>query len=331
MKIQALLYLFVVVLFAQASAQEYNERHGWPEQKQPKNVIVCETGKNIQQSMLLESLSGLAAQSVNEGVFDELVWIKVKNVSYQKIYEQTIAALGNPHVKIMDIWSLVGNLQKKGVIKGYVLYQQDQPRRNAYASYPNINYSSNVATVYASLLKGILKDENLVHLAARYGLKKLKDARYESPKECFEKNKSKLNNSSALSVPPLVSNLRDYAISQKLMLYADQKELIDKVLEWVKPLSPILGWGCGDEYDFTSVITRWGHYNTATNWCWNLPLISSMSSKVDLKKVKEISLEEINFKDTSSFHSFIMSDGDNMQWTMASFLDNSNYCKSQLN
>ena len=109
------------------------------------------------------------------------------------------------------------------------------------------------------------------------------------------------------------------------MLYADNKDIINKVLEWVKPLSPILGWGCGDEYDFTSVIARWGHYNTATNWCWNLPLISSLSSNVELKKVKEISVDDINFKDTSSFHTFVMSDGDNMQWTMGSFLGDSNY------
>lgn len=71
-------------------------------------------------------------------------------------------------------------------------------------------------------------------------------------------------------------NLRDYAIAHRLMLYADQKELIDPVLEWVEPLSPILGWGCGDEYDFTSLIARWGHYNTATNWCMNLPFLSSV-------------------------------------------------------
>ena len=325
MKTQLLFFLFIIIPFLSVSAWDYNGRHGWPEQKPPRNLIVCEPGRNVSEAMLLESLSGLAAQAVNEGNFDEMVWINIKNESYQKIYDQTISALKVSQVKKMNIWSLVDYLNKKRVIKGYVLYQLDKPRENAYAAYPDINYSSNVATVYASLLKGILIDGSLIKEAQKHGLKQLKDARFESPIACFEKNKKQLSNSSALSVPPTVSNLRDYAISQKLMLYADKKELIEKVLEWVKPLSPIIGWGCGDEYDFTSLIARWGHYNTATNWCWNLPLISSVSSKVELKKAKEIALNEINFSDKSSFHTYVMSDGDNMQWTMASFLDNPNY------
>lgn len=128
-----------------------------------------------------------------------------------------------------------------------------------------------------------------------------------------------------MSVPPSVHNLRDYAIAHKLMLYADKKEIIDPILEWVKPLSPILGWGCGDEYDFTSVISRWGHYNTATNWCMNLPLISSVSHDLDPTDSHEIELSQINFDDDSSFHSFVMSDGDNVQWSMGSYVDSPRY------
>lgn len=311
--------------FLNVTAWDYNGRHGWPEQKPPKKVIFCAMGRDVPEAMLLESLSGLSAQAVNQGKFDEMVWINITDDSYKKIYDQSLDALKIKQVKNMDVWSLVDYLKKSKIIRGYVLYKSDVYRKNAYASHVGTDYSSNVATVYSSLLKGVLIDESLISEAHRHGLKQLKDARYESPTECFNKNKNKLNNTSALSIPPSVTNLRDFAIAHKFMLYADNKEIIDKVLEWVRPLSPILGWGCGDEYDFTSVIARWGHYNTATNWCWNLPLISSLSSNVELKKEKEISVDDINFKDTSSFHTFVMSDGDNMQWTMGSFLENSNY------
>lgn len=328
MKIFCFLIIIFLSSFLNVSGQDYDGRHGWPNQKTPKKIIVCAQGNNLAEAMLLESLSGLSAQAVNEGYFDEMVWIDVKNDDYKKIYEQTIKALKITEIREMNIWSLVDYLRMKKVIKGFILYKLDKPRRNAYGAYPDFNYSSNVATVYASLLKGILIDESLLQTAQIRGLKNLKDARLESLKECFEKNKSSLNNASALSVPPGVSNVRDYAIAQKLMLYADGREFAEEVLQWVKPLSPILGWGCGDEYDFTSVISRWGHYNTATNWCWNLPLISSVSTKVELKKVNEIGLKEINFNDTSSFHSYIMSDGDNMQWTMGSFVNNTNYLEA---
>jgi len=325
MKIQLLILLFIGAPSLNLLAWDYNGRHGWPDQKPPKSIIICEPGKNLPESMLLESLSGLSALAVNEGSFDEMVWINTDYISYQKIFDQTIAALNIVQIKKMNLWSLVDYLKKKRVINGYILYQKDNPRSNSYASYPDINYSSNVATVYASLLKSVLIDTSLIAKAHKHGLKLVKDARFESPKQCFNINKGKLSNCSALSIPPTVSNLRDYAISQKLMLYADKRELIDEVLEWVKPLSPILGWGCGDEYDFTSTISRWGHYNTATNWCWNLPLISSVSSKVELKKAKEISLGEINFADSTAFHTFVMSDGDNMQWAMGSILDSKSF------
>ena len=328
MKIYILLSLFVLFSI-EVSALDSTGRFGWPEQKAPEKVIVCEPGSNLPEAMLLESLSGLAAQAVNEGSFDEMIWIRVKDSVYQRLFWKTTTSLKISKVKNMDIWTLLDYLKNNGVIKGYILYQADKARKNAYASYPDINYSSNVATVYASLLKGVLIDSSLVQEAQRHGLRRLKDARYESPEVCFEKNKVNLNNSSVLSIPPTVFNLRDYAISQKLMLYADDKKMANEILEWVNPLSPVLGWGCGDEFEFTNMVSRWGDYNTATNWCWNLPLISSLGSSVRREKVNEISLGEINFKDTSSFHAFIMSDGDNMQWVMSSFIKDPRYLGNQ--
>ena len=316
------IFIFIASLLLSdtLSAWNYDGRYGWPEQKPPKKIILCKPANNTAEAMLLESLSGLAAQAVNEGKFNEMVWIDIDNVSYKHIYEKSIEALQIKSTIDMDLWSLLDYLKKKKVIKGYILYSLDKQRTNAYGSYPDIDYSSNVATTYASLLKGVLIDESLVNKAEEHGLRQLKDARNESPIECFNKNKNKLNNSSALSIPPTVTNLRDYAITHKLMLYADKKDIIDPILEWVKPLSPILGWGCGDEYDFTSLIAEWGHYNSATNWCWNLPFITSVGERASLKKANEISPDQIDYDDKSSFHTFVMSDGDNMQWTMGNFL-----------
>jgi len=315
-------YLLILVFFyMQICSAEYNGRYGWPAQKQPKSIIICKPTENIAEVMLLESLSGLAAKAVNEDRFDEMIWIDTENKAYKKIYQSTLLTLNISAIKEMDLWSLVDYLTKKKIVAGYILYSLDRnPDRKIIT-----DYSSNVATVYASLLSGLIIDESLVKQARLHGLKQLKDVRKESLEECFEKNKNELNNCSALSIHPLVTNMRDYAIAHKLMLYSDKKTLIEKVLKWVTPMSPILGWGCGDESNFTSLISEWGHYNTASDWCLNLPLISSVSGKVPLKKANEKIPEEINFEDTSSFHSFVMSDGDNMQWTMGGFADNECY------
>lgn len=296
------------------------ERYGWPEQKSPKELIICKQTNRKAESMLLESLSGLAAKAVNEGRFDKMVWIQTNNTSYERILNESLDALRIQKVTYMELWELLAYLKQQKIVKGYVLYELESERKEKIS-----NYSSNIATVYASLLSGVLIDSSLQERAAMYGLKKLKDARRESTAECFKKNKQKLNNSSALSIHPSVSNMRDYAIAHGLMLYADEKEVIDDILAWVKPLSPILGWGCGDEFEFTKLASEWGHFNTASDWCTNLPFISAAAPNIPLKKVKEIAPEKINFSDTTYVHSFVMSDGDNMQWTMGSFVDNSNY------
>ncbi len=295
-------------------------RHGWPALKPPRGVIVCPSPSAREEAMLLESLSGLAAQAVNEGRFDRMVWIDTDKPSYRRIFEKSLEAMAIESRERMDVWTLLARLKEEGIVKGYVLYSGEKSRGKRIA-----DYSANVATVYASLLSGVLVDTSLEAEARRFGLEKLKDAREESPAECFRKNKANLNNVSALSIHPAVSNMRDYAIAHRLMLYADEKELANEVLEWVRPLSPVLGWSVGDEYEATSLISEWGHYNTASDWCVNLPLITAAAPFVPLEKAREIPLAEIDFADSSYLHAFVMSDGDNMQWMMGSFIDNPAY------
>lgn len=313
--------LMLCMVSSTLSAAVYNGRYGWPTLKSPKALIICEQTKTAEESMLLESLSGLAAKAVNNGRLKEMVWRDVNgNPSYERILKQSMAALGIKDEKRMDVWELLAYLKKKKIVKGYVLYEPDRPVKNKIQ-----NYSSNVATVYSSLLSGAMISTSLESKAKAAGLKMLKDARTETTMECFNRNKSRLNNCSALSIRPSVSNMRDFAIAHGLMLYADERPLIDAVLEWVRPLSPILGWGCGDEYDSTSAVSEWGHYNTASDWCVNLPFISAAASYIPLEKANELSPSQIDFADSSYVHSFVMSDGDNMQWTIGAFADNPVY------
>ena len=312
-------------LLGQATVPTEADRHGWPTLKSPKKVIVCTPGKTNAESMLLQSLSGLAAQAVNEDKFDEMVWVDTDGEDYKHVFEQSCLALNIRFFQKLDVWTLLEYLTSKGIVKGYVTYHLNSEEK----TYPITDYSCNVATVYCSLLSGVLVDSSIERKVQAYGLHCLKDARKESITECFRKNKKHLNNVSALSVHPSVSNMRDFAIAHKLMLYADERELIESVLKWVRPLSPILGWGCGDEFDATSVISEWGHYNTASDWCHNLPFLSAAAPYISLKKAKSVSLNEIDFTDSTYVHSFVMSDGDNMQWTIGGITSDTKYMGHQ--
>ncbi|MCD8080762.1 MAG: hypothetical protein LUF04_10265 [Bacteroides sp.] len=288
----------------------------------PAQVIVCDTtGLSPAERMLLESLSGLAALAVNRKEFDEMVWIGTDNPSYRQIFRHTLAALSPSAVKEMDVWQLLAYLKSRKVVKGYVLYRADPSAGPLYSRRQGMDLSANVATVYASLLHGVLVEESLEKQIASTGLRRLKDARRETPAACFEKNRHLLNNRSALSIDPRVIQCRDIAIAQQLMVYYNTDPLSERILEWVKPLSPILGWNCGDEDEYTGAISRWGHYNTATNWCCNLPLIMAASDRTEPAALEEPDTVKPDSDPSLSYHAFLMSDGDNMQWTMGSFLD----------
>lgn len=294
--------------------------YGWPQLKAPEGLIVCTAVQDKAEMMLLESLSGLAARAVNEGRFDKMVWITTGNRSYERIFEASKAALNMEDISYMDVWQLLEYLQKEHVVKGYVVYGLEKEQGKIIK-----DYSSNVATVYAALTGGAMFDVSIEDEARRRGLRKLKDARTETTLECFHKNRHLLKNVSALSIHPAVANMRDYAIAHSLMLYADETQLMDEVLQWVEPLSPIVGWGCGDEFEHTKKVSEWGHYNTASDWCTNLPFISAAAPYIRLQKAAETALSAIDFSDSSYVHAFLMSDGDNMQWTMGGFADNPLY------
>jgi len=53
-------------------------------------------------------------------------------------------------------------------------------------------------------------------------------------------------------------------------------------MAWLEPLSPVLGWNCGDEFANTDLSTRDGDIQTAADWCLNLPVLMAGTGKLNL-------------------------------------------------
>ena len=93
MKIK-LLSTLIICLLPPIIASAYDGRHGWFIQKAPQQLILCNgEGLSRAESMLLESLSGLCGQAVNEDSFDEMVWIEIDNSSYREILRSSQESL----------------------------------------------------------------------------------------------------------------------------------------------------------------------------------------------------------------------------------------------
>ncbi|MDY3979979.1 MAG: GxGYxYP family putative glycoside hydrolase [Tidjanibacter sp.] len=308
------------------SAGEYDALFGWNRSAAPKSIAVCRSTTDIAESMMLASLSGLASQATLDGRFDEMVWNDVDHpISYKMLYQNVVDILAPDRIRRCDVWQLLDDYRRQGIVKGYVLYRADSSEGRFYSRRENIDLSVNVATVYAGLLQGVLVEESLEPKMRKLGLRRLKDCRKITPTECFERLHKELNNRSAVSVDPKSANCREYAIANRLMVYYDVTPLSERILEWLQPLSPIVGWNCPDELSHTSMVSRWGHFNTASDWCENITLLSAASTLTEPLKNREILPDQIDFDHDVAHHAYLLSDGDNMQWSYGAFLTDDDF------
>ncbi len=59
--------------------------------------------------------------------------------------------------------------------------------------------------------------------------------------------------------------------------------------------------------------------NTATDWCVNLPLLTIANDKKPRSKYNRSTRKRSTGRKKENYHAFVMSDGDNMQWTLVAF------------
>ena len=76
-------------------------------------------------------------------------------------------------------------------------------------------------------------------------------------------------------------HIRDLAIAQKVFTVYGGTSRLRLAMAWLEPLSPILGWNGGDEFANTDLSTGYGHIQTATNWCMNLPVLMAGTEKLE--------------------------------------------------
>ncbi len=305
-----------------------HETGWWPTQAVPKALV--RMGQNgfpaprASHEMMVQSVAGLAAKAVNEGRGDEMVWVETGNVDV----EDWLARLLNrqPQLEMraaVDPWTLVERYGKRGIIKGYILYRADASKGGINEHRRGMDGSVNVATSLAGLLDGIIVDEWLEPEARRHGLKLLMDVRRKTQAWCFETYKDRFSRTMACTQDPRKPNVRDLAIAQKAFTGYGYDAPMPAVMKWLAPLSPVLGWNGGDEFKTTEMSSRWGHIQTATDWCINLPSLMAGAESARPSRIKNFDPKTIDWNDTRSAVSFISTDGDNTQWFEGNFFRSS--------
>ncbi|MBN2131758.1 MAG: hypothetical protein JW741_19820 [Sedimentisphaerales bacterium] len=314
----------------------------WPRQRSPKAVVrvpgwgpkaespgpLLVTGSLGATHMLAQSLAGLAAQAVNEGRSDEMVWIETDNPSYRLWYAGLIERLELEERGAFDPWQLVDRYRKTGLIAGYVLYRYDRSAGRVNQWRAEMDMSANVATTVAGLRRAVLVEEQLEATAQQHGLTKLFDARAMTPAECFETFKPQLNRTTMLTQDPKVPHNRAMAIAHKCAVAYGTQAPVGEIMASLEPPAPIMGWNCGGEDEHTALPSRFGHIQTASNWALNLPILSAGTDAYEGAKIKTLDPGDIDWDDERHAVSFVLSDGDNVQWMLGNFFTNPAYWSS---
>jgi hypothetical protein len=343
---RVLVMLFAASFWPQGMiiADNSPDHRWWPQQKAPQAIIrtdlalmreVIDPGGHKTSAwlgpehMLVESVAGLAAQAVNEDRGDELVWIDLPKGNYDLWYQGMTNRLHLVDRGVLKPWPLVKRFARAGIIEGYILYSYDYSPGGATKLRPNSDESVNVATSLAGLLRGVLVSEGQEKQAQRLGLKKLFDARGKTEAWCFEKYRGKLNRTSLLLQDPQMPHCRDIAIAHRMLAIYGHDAPTPEVYAWLNPLSSVIGWNGGEEAKSVAPISRAGHTLLPCNWSMNLCALSAGSDECDsCGKLGAARPRPTELDDDAPAVSFIMSDGDNVQWFMGSFCTDKRYWAS---
>ncbi len=328
-----------------AFGEETPDYRWWPVQKIPAGVArthfdlfentVTAEGKTIPGTlgpdhMLAQSLAGLAALAVNEERFDELVWIGINSSSYERWYADTRRRTGFEDRGRFTPWELVERYRSKGIFRGYILYAYDtSPGDNPTAPGKDADESVNVATSMAGLLKGLLISEEQEERAKALGLQCLADVRGKSETWCFETFRDRFSRRFMLTQPAKMPNLRALAIAHRIFTAHGLDSPVPKAYARLDKPGSILGWNGSDEGGFVAQLSEYGHILLPSNWSLNVTVTSAGADEMDwARPIRTFDTRQIDLDDKGDAVSFIMTDGDNVQWFMGSFCMDKNYWAS---
>lgn len=312
----------MLALATAAFAADLPDRY-WPEFPAPTKVLVSESHNRVSfaEGMLLNTVSGLVSRHARTQGSGEMVWIGLSDApSYDEWRRRWIAHHGlefepGEH----GVWDLVDRYRDRGIIKGYLLFRQDRTERRLYAG-TSTDSSANVATALCAVLGGVAVEESIEAEAQAHGLECLLDVRGKDEAWLWAEYGPRFPRTCLALQDPKSFVMRDAIVAAGAMVVSGTGPLYEGLLAALEPASPVFGWGIGLEDAITGPSSRYAAFQTATNWCVNLPLLSAGRTGLDYP-FEPLPQPESDLEDgpNARYVAFVMTDGDNVQWLMLNF------------
>ena len=258
---------------------------------------------------MMMSLQGIVAKKESQ--------IFLYYPSEKIIFETLKDTYGINMVKVDDPWILVdkfkGYLNNNGYVR-YIVYEEGE----TYFEEPFAPDSVNVAATIAGQENYLMIDESLVAKAKAHGLVERENALNYDGYMIFEKYKDKVNQRVFASTAKYDHALYDVTISLGCMAYRGEE--MEWMLSQLEPDGYVIGW-YNNEGAGVKIASMNGYATLPLDHARNFTVYAGLEhEKVEQKNSIKYATE--NKKDVH-YVTFIMSDGDNLNYDLAMMTSNS--------
>ncbi len=280
-----------------------------PPQLQPGDTLfVIEIGAmNHAELLLISTLAGAVAQN------QPAIFIRLGNgyLKWQADLEQ-IYGLVMDLTYQHDPWGLFSRFKNQLAEPAYLLCDL-QPS------------SMNVATSLSGIWHLVAVDAGIEAQVQAQGLQLKLDVRGKDEDWCFRNYWQEFNPGLLIQQKESLMSLRDYAaLAGAFTFYDGNSALMHKVMNAAAADAPVLGWGdaAQGEDQFIRPGSENSLFTVPADHAWNLSVFSGVKADSLYQRTHTETLPAIDSVHTVTF---VMSDGDNIQWIMNDFTVNENW------
>jgi hypothetical protein len=300
----------------------------YPRPAYPSHLYAINTTDLVgEETVTILTLMGVTAQgSAGPQVYME------NNGSYYSRWLDLIREEGIAVTPISDCWDLVALFA--GDLAGYIIYKADnegvQQSHDPILSSDTLNYKHKdesycVAVSLCGIMNAIAVDEGDVAKATAAGLTQVYDARGKDCEWLFASDqfRDELRHDMIFEVEHHTDRrlrLIDYAVFCKAAVWhAETHAQRAEFLKNFEADSPSFGWGAvgpADEAGLNLQVTAAGGFFMPSDWAWGLSVFAAIPVEC-----KQQPLPALPDERNVHYVTIIMSDGDNLQWSMAGLED----------
>lgn len=273
----------------------------------PTKIFAVESGNiNAGEKVMLETLQGILAKKGSPEriyIIDNDAYLKWLTLMKQKYDGVTITYKTNA-------WELAEYFKQYVSEAGFVSYKLSTTSENA-------------ACTLAGQLGYIAVDKQNANKAVNAGFTEKFDAEQDYPDDesVFETFKDGLSKKFLFQQNFSNHALRDLGVAYGAY-YFSSSSVAKLIMEHVEPNSPLFGWHT-DEVTGVNEVSKYGIVTLASDHAYNLSVLSSLPRK---NHIQPATKKNAVADDDVHYVTFMMSDGDNVQWNLnGALLDKENF------